>query len=80
VKHTELLKPVRAYAIYRPLMIVSILKKVKNGAEDTVFLHTTYYKGLKVARIGLSISATMPMRHSAHTLKNDRFIVVKKSF
>jgi len=42
VKHTELLKPVRAYVLYRPLMIVSILKKVKNGAEDTVFLHTTY--------------------------------------
>lgn len=51
MKHTELLKPVRAYVLYRPLMIVSILKKVKNGEEDTVFLHTTYYKGLKVGQI-----------------------------
>lgn len=69
VKHTELLKPVRAYAIYRPLMIVSILKKVKNGAEDTVFLHTTYYKGLKAGLITVK-TIVLDLGKSYHIYQN----------
>jgi len=69
VKHTELLKPVRAYALYRPLMIVSILKKVKNWAEDTVFLHTTYYKGLRVGLITVK-TIVLALGKSYHIYQN----------